>query len=97
MTYAPALPEIVLAVGAMLLLMYGAFRSPGRESSETPGWLAILILAAAAVAVALQEPGVQRLSGGAFVVDGFARFMKLLILAGSAAALLLTICAAPRS
>jgi NADH-quinone oxidoreductase subunit N len=90
MTYAPALPEIVLAVGAMLLLMYGAFRSPGRESSETPGWLAILILAAAAVAVALQEPGVQRLSGGAFVVDGFARFMKLLILAGSAAALLLS-------
>jgi len=90
MDYAPALPEIILAVGAMALLMFGAFRGPRGENSEASGWLAILILAAAAVAIALQEPGTQRLFNDAFVVDGFARFAKLLILGGSAAALLLS-------
>jgi NADH-quinone oxidoreductase subunit N len=90
MDYAPALPEIILAVGAMLLLMFGAFSSARTQGSEAPGWLAILILGLAAAAIALQEPGSEKLFNGAFVVDGFARFSKLLILAGSAAALLLS-------
>ena len=36
-TYAPVLPEIVLAVGAMVLLMLGAFRraAPGRDLAAT--------------------------------------------------------------
>ena len=50
MDYAPALPEIVLAVGAMALLMFGAFSGARTQDSEAPGWLAILILAVAAVA-----------------------------------------------
>ena len=39
----PALPEIVLAVGAMVLLMLGAFR--GERSAGAMNWLAILTIA----------------------------------------------------
>ena len=38
----PVLPEIVLAVGAMVLLMLGAFR--GERAATTVNWLAILLL-----------------------------------------------------
>jgi NADH-quinone oxidoreductase subunit N len=85
--YAPVLPEIALAVAAMLLLMYGVFNS-GRDS-ETPGWLAVLILIGVGALVVYQQPASAQLFDGAFIVDGFARFMKLLILAGSAFALML--------
>jgi NADH-quinone oxidoreductase subunit N len=87
---APAYPEIVLAIGAMALLMLGAFRDEDGRSSEAPGWLAILILAAAAYLVAQQGPETERLFAGAFIVDGFGRFMKILILGGSAASILLS-------
>ncbi len=86
----PAYPEIVLAIGAMALLLIGAFRDGDARSSEAPGWLAILILAAAAYLVAGQGAETERLFSGAFIVDGFGRFMKLLILGGSAASILLS-------
>ena len=45
----PALPEIVLVVGAMVLLMVGAFRG---ERSATPiHWLAIVLLVASCTAI----------------------------------------------
>jgi len=43
----PALPEIVLAVGAMVLLMLGAFR--GEHTAVAVNWLAIVLLVAAGV------------------------------------------------
>jgi len=84
----PALPEIVLAVGAMALLMLGAFR--GERSAGAINWLAILLLVAAG-AVVVWLPG-EKLStfGGSFVVDSFARFLKLLALTGSATAILMS-------
>ena len=45
----PALPEIVLAVGAMVLLMLGAFR--GERSASAMNWLAILLLIGAGAIV----------------------------------------------
>jgi NADH-quinone oxidoreductase subunit N len=84
----PALPEIVLVVGAMALLMLGAFRG---ERSATPiHWLAIVLLVAAGVVVVLLPPGHLTAFGGSFVVDGFARFLKLLALTGSAVAILMS-------
>src|SRR5262245_5873388 len=84
----PALPEIVLAVGAMVLLMLGAFHG---ERSATPiHWLAIVLLVAAGAAVVLLPPGKLTAFGGSFVVDGFARFLKLLALTGSAVAILMS-------
>ena len=84
----PALPEIVLVVGAMVLLMLGAFRG---ERSATPiHWLAIVLLVAAGVVVVWLPPGNLTAFGGSFVVDGFARFLKLLALTGSAVAILMS-------
>ena len=39
--YAPMVPELILAVGAMALLMYGVFRPETESEAETIGWLAI--------------------------------------------------------
>ncbi|MGH6816245.1 MAG: NADH-quinone oxidoreductase subunit NuoN [Hyphomicrobiaceae bacterium] len=89
-TYAPLWPEMVLALGAMSLLMYGVFRPDTDREGETVGWLAIGVLALAAFLVLSQPTGAVALFDGAFLVDDFGRFMKILVLTGSAAALLLT-------
>jgi NADH-quinone oxidoreductase subunit N len=85
----PVLPEVLLAAGAMALLMLGAFR--GESSAGAVNVLAIALLVIAACVVAWM-PG-EKLSsfGGSFVVDGFARFLKILSFAGSAAAILMSL------
>src|SRR5262245_13894341 len=85
----PALPEMVLAVGAMLLLMLGVFR--GERSAGAIHWLAIVLLVAAGCIVVALPPGKLITFGGSFVVDGFARFLKLLALTGSAVAILMSL------
>jgi len=82
------LPEIVLALGAMLLLMVGAFRDE-RAIKGIDG-AAILLLIVAGVIVALLPAGKLVTFDGSFVVDGFARFLKLLALTGSATAILMS-------
>ena len=83
-----ALPEITLAVGAMTLLMVGVFRS--ERATGAINWLAILLLIAAG-AVVVSLPGGKLVGfGGSFVVDSFARFLKLLALTGSAVAILMS-------
>jgi len=84
----PALPEIVLAVGAMALLMLGAYR--GERSAGVMNWLAILLLIGAGAAVVWLPPGKLVAFGGSFIVDPFARFLKLLALTGSATAILMS-------
>ncbi len=80
------LPEIGIAVGTMALLIGGVVA--GDRASGIVSMLAIALLAAAGVDIFL-HPGVATAFGGAFVVDGFARFSKLLILAGSALCILM--------
>jgi NADH-quinone oxidoreductase subunit N len=87
--YAPLLPELILAVGALALLMYGVFRPETEDEAVSVGWLAILVMIAAAVAIAWYGNGTTRLFDGAFVDDPFARFMKLLTLGGAAVATML--------
>jgi NADH-quinone oxidoreductase subunit N len=84
----PALPEIVLAVGAMVLLMVGAFR--GERSAGAMNWLAILLLIGAGAVVVWLPAGKLVAFGGSFIVDSFARFLKLLALTGSATAILMS-------
>jgi len=88
-SYAAALPEIVLAAGAMALLMFGAFAGAEGDRTERAGWLAVLILVATG-AVLVTQTGTERIFNDAFISDPFARFVKLLVLAGSAAAILLS-------
>lgn len=88
-SYAAAIPEIVLALGTMAILMYGAFAANDEHRVENTGWLAVVVLFVTGTLV-VAHTGSERAFDGAFVSDAFARFMKLLILAGSAAAILLS-------
>ena len=80
------LPEIVLAVGAMALLMVGAYRA---DSTRAVNILAVLLLVAAGVVVLLIPNGT--IFGGSFILDDFARYMKVLAYAGSAFAIVMSI------
>jgi len=85
----PALPEIVLAVGAMALLMLGAFR--GARALPTINGAAILLLALGAFLVFQLPAGRNVAFGGSFVVDDFARFLKILTFLASAVAIAMSL------
>src|SRR4249919_2098832 len=84
----PALPEIVLALGAMALLMVGAFR--GEQATRSIDGAAILLLIFTGAVIVWLPAGRLVTFGDSFVVDNFARFLKLLALTGSAAAILMS-------
>jgi NADH-quinone oxidoreductase subunit N len=84
----PVLPEMALALGAMALLMVGAFSKADRTRGIDTAAIMLLIITAGLVA---WIPGDKLVTfGGSFIVDGFARFLKLLAIAGSAAAILMS-------
>ena len=85
---ATVLPELILACGAMALLMLGVFLR--KEQGELVLGLAILVIIVAGVFVAKGQ-GTETAFQGSFIVDSFARVMKLLTLTGAAAALLMSI------
>jgi NADH-quinone oxidoreductase subunit N len=80
------LPELILAIGAMGLLLFGAIT--GEKSATVVSWGAIALLAAAGVATVM---GPEHASAfhNAFIADVFSRFAKVLILAGAALSILL--------
>jgi len=80
------LPEIVLAVGAMVLLMYGSYGGE-RVLAQIQG-AAIGLLLVAAIFIAVIPNGSFR---GSFVVDDFARFLKVLAFVGSAVAIVMSL------
>ena len=84
----PVLPELVLAVGAMVLLMLGAYRGEGTTRAVT--WLSVLLLVATGVLVLMLPAGKLTTFGGSFIVDDFARFLKILALIGSAVTLIMS-------
>jgi NADH-quinone oxidoreductase subunit N len=83
----PALPEIVLALGAIAMVLYGAIQG---ERSTRALEIAALALLALALVLVLRGEGRVVTFNGAFVADGFARFMKVLTLIGAAAAIVLS-------
>jgi NADH-quinone oxidoreductase subunit N len=83
-----SLPEIILAVGAMALLMIGVFA--GEKSSQLVSALAIALLAVAGLWIVFFT-GNGEAYAGAFIVDPFARFMKAIAIAGSIFALIMSI------
>jgi NADH-quinone oxidoreductase subunit N len=88
-TLVPLLPEFVLGLGAMALLMLGAFR--GENTGRFVDGAAIALLVIAGVIVLLLPAGKLTTFGGSFVVDDFARFLKILALIGSAAAIAMSL------
>ena len=83
-----SLPELILSIGAMALLMLGVFAR--RERGELILWLAVLLLVVAGLFVATSF-GTAMLFGDSFIVDPFARMLKLLTLTGAAAALIMSL------
>jgi len=87
----PILPEAVLAGGAMLMLMVGVGVHQSERSARIVNGFCVAVLALAALVVVMLPSGRSELFGGSFVVDDYARFLKLLALAGSGGALLLSL------
>ena len=85
----PMLPELVLACGAMLMLMAGVMFGE-RSAAGVNGWCVIILLLAGG-AVVWVPPGPHAMFGGSFLVDDYARFLKLLALLGSGGSLLLSL------
>jgi NADH-quinone oxidoreductase subunit N len=85
----PVLPELVLAVGAMALLMLGAYRG-GQGTTALVTGLAVCLLIVTGVLELMLPAGKLTTFGGSFIVDDFARFLKILALIGSVATLVLS-------
>jgi NADH-quinone oxidoreductase subunit N len=81
----PALPEIVMAAGALGMVLFGAIQ--GERSAKIMDALATALLVVVALLVLSLPEGRAVTFNGSFVVDGFARFMKILTLIGAAAAI----------
>ena len=83
---APVYPELLVAAGALVLLLAGVlFR---RERHGLVSGAAIVLLVAAGILVVGAPDGV--LFTGGFISDAFARYMKVLVIGGSALALVLS-------
>jgi NADH-quinone oxidoreductase subunit N len=83
----PALPELVTVCAAMALLMLGVFRGEG--STRLVSWLSIATLIVAII-LALSLGGARQVAfNGLFVTDAFGRFMKVLVLIGSAVSIVM--------
>lgn len=83
-----SIPEIILAVGALALLMVGVFS--GERSGTTVTGLAVALLIISGLWLVLAT-GEGQAYGGAFVSDAFAKFMKVLALIGSITAMVMTV------
>ncbi|KRB53197.1 NADH:ubiquinone oxidoreductase subunit N [Rhizobium sp. Root708] len=83
-----SIPELILAVGSLVLLMIGVF--VGERSARMVSVLAILVLAAAALWLVF-VPSEGLAYGGVFLSDGFGRFMKVTALVGSIVALFMSL------
>jgi NADH-quinone oxidoreductase subunit N len=80
-------PELLITVGALALLMIGAF-SGERANALVTGLAVVLLLVALALVVVFPQDG--HVFGRAFVSDPFSRFMKVLTLVGSVVTLVMS-------
>lgn len=81
------LPELILAIGAMALLLGGAIG--GEKVTPLISGCSIGLLVLSGAAVIFGTPDHAAAFQGAFVADNFARFSKILILIGAALSILL--------
>jgi len=86
--YTLVMPEIVMAVGAMVLLMVGAYAGGDRQNAPI-SWASTVLMLLVGIWIATGSGAEQATFGGAFVVDAYSRFAKVLILFSSAAMLVL--------
>jgi NADH-quinone oxidoreductase subunit N len=81
-------PELIIAVGAMALLMIGVY-SGERANTLVTGLAVAILIGVCAWMLLIGDQG--EAFAGAFVVDPFARFMKVLTLVGSVVTLAMSV------
>jgi NADH-quinone oxidoreductase subunit N len=86
--FGPALPEILLAAVSLALVLIGAFRGDG--SKKLIDGIAIGALVIAGFLLLDQSPGRVSTFNDAFVVDTFARVMKVLTIIGAIFAIIMS-------
>jgi len=82
-------PELFVAIAAMVLLMFGAFRQ--ENSARFISWLSVGVLFVTGLLVLAGPAGTSLAFGSQFVVDDFAVFAKVLLILGAALALILAV------
>ena len=82
----PAVPEIFMAISAMVLLLAGVFRE--KDSTNILSWLTVVVMAVAAFLI-LNMKGSGTAFNDLFVVNAFTSFAKVLTLIGAGLTLLL--------
>jgi NADH-quinone oxidoreductase subunit N len=87
---APAITEIFLALAAMALLMLGAFRAEDREASRLVNAFAVMALVIGLFLLLFGEVRPVLTFGGHFISDGFAIYLKVLVLIGAGACLIMS-------
>jgi NADH-quinone oxidoreductase subunit N len=83
------LPEAILAVGVMALLAIGAWR--GERGFALVDELAVALLGLAIVSIVLSVKPDMSVFDGAYIDDGFARFMKVLALSAALVSILMSV------
>lgn len=86
--FGPAAPEIFLACSGLILLMLGVFRE--KDATRLVSYLVVSCFVVAGLMVLTLGNETRVTFGGMFVTDGFATFMKLLVLLGSSLALVIS-------
>lgn len=82
-------PELIIAAGAIILLMVGVF-TKGEAAASMILWLSAGVLVLAGVAAYIGGSGSETAFGGVFISDGVSRFAKLFMFWGAAAVLVLS-------
>ncbi|TPE61034.1 NADH-quinone oxidoreductase subunit NuoN [Sandaracinobacter neustonicus] len=82
-------PEVVLAAGALVLLLLGVFR--GNDSLKGLSWGAVILFGLTALTVIDDAPARELAWNQIYVADSLSAFLKILILAGAAAAVLMAL------
>ncbi len=78
---AHCLPEVILMAGILFLVLFGAIR--GRDSDGPVTEIAVGLLGVAIAVILLGTKTNAVVFNGAFIDDGFGRFMKVLTIGGS--------------
>jgi NADH-quinone oxidoreductase subunit N len=85
-TLAASVPEMILSIGALLLLLVAGWR--GDEASSGIGWAAVAVLAGAAFSLMGAPSHAGIAYGGLYRADAFAGYSKLLIYIASAVSIM---------
>ena len=85
--FGPILPELILTLGAIVLMLAAAFA--GRRATPVISWLAVALLVGATVALIGAPSHAGPVFGGLVSADWFASFAKAIIFPSAAVAILM--------